>query len=189
MITIKNRNKTICYVDRIRSYQTMIGERVIVRGKFGFSQKYQKKEYKDYQEELKEGLIKLTPITTEIPLKAIITFNLKEGVDLPTYYVKMKSTNNTSRKFNTKEEALEFMNEDKHYLDFEDYEIKYGKGDEDNLTKPIYDTMSDLKIIVDDRYIVDSHKKFTYNNREESIEIELREMEVVVKDDGQYVFR
>lgn len=181
-------NKTICYVDKIRSYQTLIGERVTCKGKFGFSRKYQKKEYKEYQKELEEGLKELTPISTETPIKATITFNIKEGIDLPTYYVKMLTTGNTSRRFNDKQEALDYLDESKHKLEFEDYEIKYGKGDEDNLTKPIYDTMTKLGIIPDDRFIVDSHKKFTYNNSENSIDIELREMEIIVKESGQYVF-
>lgn len=178
-------NKTRCYVDVIRSYQTLIGERII-NGKFAM--RYQKPEYKKYQKELLIGIQKLNSIEKDIPIKVIITFNIKGGIKLPEWFVKMKSTGNTSRKYTNEKEALEYMDDEKHYIEFEDYNIKFGKGDEDNLTKPIYDTLTESGILVDDMYIVDSHKNYTYNNNENSIDIELIKMKVEVTDLGQYIF-
>lgn len=173
-------NKTICHVIKIRSYQTLVYK--------NGTRTFPKKAYKKYKQELHQGMEHLIAIDKETPIKAVITFNIKEAVDLPKFVVKMIETQRTSKLFDTEEEARDFMT-DKHQLEYRPPVIKYGAaGDMDNISKPILDYLEEIGIIDNDRYIVDMRIKKTFNNSEESIEIELREMEVVVKENGQYVF-
>ena len=175
-------NKCICNVEQIRSYQTLVY-------KNGY-RTFPKTVYKAYKHELEQGMKKLKPISDNKSIQATLVFNLKESVDHEEYAVKMIKTGNTSRKFRTEKEAKAYMKEDRHYIEFREEEIKYGSiGDNDNIMKPILDLLEDLGIISNDRFIVDTRIIKTFNNKENTIEIGLKEMEVVIREDGVYTFK
>lgn len=150
---------------------------------------YPSKDYAPYKAELHKGMKDLTPIQAEQPIKATLTLNLKKAVQTPRYRVKMLTTDNTSRIFDTKKEAMEYHNPDKHYIEYVEPVIKYGAiADVDNAVKPIIDYMEEIGIIVNDRYITDLRVKKTFNNKENSIEIELKELDTEVEN-GVYCFK
>lgn len=173
-------NKCRIYVEQIRSYQTLIY-------KNGF-RTFPKKAYKDYKEELHAGMVKLKPIEKDVPVALKITFNVKEAYEPSCYRVKMKETGNTSKLFNNKEEAEEWLDPDKHELEYVPPVVKYGSvGDFDNASKPVVDYLEEMGIISNDRYAVHVLTYKTFGNERESIDIEIKELEVV--ENGNVSFK
>ena len=79
---------------------------------------------------------------------------------------------------------------EKQLKKFREEEANYGSiGDNDSVLKPILDLLEDLGIISNDRFIVDTRIIKTFNNKENTIEIGLKEMEVVIREDGVYTFK
>lgn len=168
-------NKCIIQVDQIRSYQVLLYKR-------GYNS-FPTKAYKEYKKELKIGMKDLKPIPDNTPIKLTLTFNVKDAVDTAKWRVKMKSTDNTSRMFDSEKEALSYHDEDKHYIEHSPSQVKYGAcGDVDNIFKPVVDYLEELEIIKNDRYVVDATIKKTFNNEEESIEVLLEELKVKETD-------
>lgn len=160
-------------VKKIRSYQTLI----IKTGRFT----YPHKNYKTYKQELHDKLSKLVEIPENEPFKMNLRLNVKGAYEPEKHRVKLKSTGNTSKVFDNKEDAMEYLDEDKHFYEFVPSEIKYGSvPDVDNAMKPIIDYLEEIGIISNDRYGVSVNIEKTFGNKEESIEIELCEMEEVV---------
>lgn len=165
-------NKCIIEVERIRSYQTLIVK--TGRGT------YPSPDYKPYKQELHLGMRSLKPISPNTPIKCVLTLNASGGVNNTRYLVKMLKTDNTSRSFDTRQEAKEYHDSSKHYIKKEAMEVKYGVlPDVDNATKPIIDYLEEMQIIDNDRHIVEMVIKKTFGNAINTIEVELYELEKV----------
>ena len=175
-----NTNKCTVELSQFRSYQTLV--------KQGNNRRWRTKAYNEYQRELQIGMRNLTPIPKETPIRATLTFKLRNGVDNIKYRVKLLETDNTVRSFDTLEEAEVYKN-DRHYIEFPDYDVKYGAiADTDNLMKAINDTLEDFEIIDNDRHIVDVRVIKLFGNDKNILEIELQELDksdIVINKGGK----
>lgn len=172
-----NINKCICKVTKARSYQTLI----IKTGRFT----YPSKHYKGYKKEMEVGMRELKAIIGEVPIGCTMTFNGKGGVDREVWRVKLKDTGNTSKLFESEQEALDYIDKEKHFMEYTPTVIRYGSiADVDNVMKPVVDLIEELNIIENDRQVVDMHIKKTFGNEEETIEVELFEMETIASEDN-----
>lgn len=172
-------NKCIIEVERIRSYQTVIGK--TNRGRH-----YRKPEYKKYQEELAIGMRKLKRVPVNTPLFVSITFNVNSSSKLREYAIKSLETDRTVKIYDNKELA-EINCKDYQYIEEREPDIKYGAiPDIDNAKKIIYDTLQELNIIDDDNRIVKSIDKRTFFNDKNTIEIEIVELDVDKYIKGEY---
>ena len=172
-------NKVNIKVEKIWSYQSLIYK--------NGNRTFPKPEYQKYKQELAIGMRSLSPVHNTA-IKIILGFHVKNGVDLPKHVVKMKKTGNTSKVFDTLQEAEEYA-KDRHYIEYRKPEIKYGSvGDTDNIEKPVVDYLEELGLIENDRYVVDIRTYKTFNNEHESIDVELIEMEYYVEN-GVYKFK
>lgn len=173
-------NKVKIEVEKIRSYQTLVyknGHRT-----------FAKKEYKQYKQELGIGLNKLKSIKKDKPFRINLYFNVKDSFEPCKWRVKLKSTHNTSKVFNNEYEALKYIDEDKHFMEYVEEVIKYGSvPDVDNAMKPVIDYLEEIGKISNDRYAVETHIYKTFGNEVESIEVELIEMESYI--DGNVKFK
>lgn len=139
--------------------------------------------YKKYKKELAVGMKDLKPIKGAVPIKCIMKFHVKDGADREKWRVKMLTTGNTSKLCKTEVEAEDYHDCEKHEIEKVPLEIRYGAvGDTDNIQKPITDLLEELGYIDNDRYIVEMIVEKTFGNKEETIEIELEELEVVNGD-------
>lgn len=176
-------NKTICYVEKFGSYQQMtkIGK---------WKNVYKTPEYKAYEWELKPGVMKLKKITNpKTPIMLKLTFNVKGGIEPPTWRLIIKKTGNTAKICYSKEEALKHKKKC-HNISYKGVKLLYGTtGDIDNLTKPVQDFIEEMKIVPNDRQIRKADTSFTYNNRRNSIEIELIELETIIDSNGKITFK
>lgn len=180
LIGLISINKCIIEVEQIRSYQTLLY-------KNGY-RSFPTKAYKLYKQELHLGMRSLKPIPKETPIKCVLRLNASNGVNNTRYLVKMLTTDNTSRAFDNKAEAEEYHDSNRHYIEKEALEIKYGVlPDVDNAVKPIIDYMEEMGIIDNDRHIVEMVVVKTFGNETNTIEIELEELEIV--DDDKVTFR
>ena len=158
-------------VDKIRSYQTLI----IKTGRFT----YPSKHYKPYKAQLHIGMKNLTKVKGEVPILCHLRFNVKGGVDEEKWVVKLQSTGNTSKLLGTQEEAIAYHDPKKHYIEHRPLVIRYGSvADNDNAQKAVIDYLEEMKIIENDRQIVDTHVTKTFNNSSESIEVTLEKLEI-----------
>lgn len=182
MILIKKRNKTRCYVGKFHSHQQLI--------RVGKGRHYRTTEYAEYEWQLKHGLMKLKPVRGAKPVFIHLTFNVKGGVEVPTWNLIKEDTGYCYKKYKTKEEAEERQAQLKGYkIEHEPVKILYGtKGDWDNISKPVLDFMEALRIINNDSQVVKPQVDFTFNNKRNSIDIELEELEIVEQEDGIFKF-
>ena len=157
--------------------------------KIGKVGKYKTPEYIAYEWELKPGLMKLKRFEKNVPVLVKLTFNVHKGVTLPLWKLKYIASNTTYRNCESKEMA-ESMLKDNMYIEYTPWEIKYGsKGDWDNITKPIMDFMETLGRIPNDRFVSMAEVQFTYNNPNNSIDIEVLPLEVHIDEENIYRFR
>ena len=148
---------------------------------------YPSKHYKPYKAEMYVGMKTLKPIPQGCPIRVILKFNVKKGVEENKWVVKLKKTGNTSKVFNTESEALGYLKEEKHYMEERPLVINYGSvPDVDNAMKGVMDSLEEFEIIHNDRNVVEVSITNTFNNEEESIEITLEELEVI--DNGVISF-
>lgn len=163
-------NKTTCFVKEFGSYQQMtkIGK---------WKNVYKTPEYIDYEWQLKPGVMKLKKITNpDVPILLKLTFNVKGGVELPTWRLIMKTTGNTAKICYSEEEALKHK-KNHHNISYSGMKILYGvTGDIDNLTKPIQDFIELMGKVPNDRQIRKADTNFTYNNKNNFVDIELVEL-------------
>ena len=163
-------NKTIVEVGEIRSYQTLVYK--------NGNRTFRTSDYKAYERELWFGIRNLRRIPPRLPIRCYLTFNIAGGVLQEQWRVKMLDTNNTSRVFDSKEEAIKYHDPNKHYIERSPVEVRYGVvGDNDNIEKPILDYMEKLDIITNDRLIVQTISNKTFGNEKNTIEIELKILE------------
>lgn len=109
-------------VDKIRSYQTLVYK--------NGNNTFQKKEYKEYQQEIRMQLLKLPKIKDLRNISVSIHFKCKNKV----------------------------------------------VGDLDNITKPILDILQRNGYIVNDKQITELNLTKSFNHKENSIEIEIKEI-------------
>lgn len=109
-------------VDKIRSYQTLVYK--------NGNNTFQKKEYKEYQQEIRMQLMKLPRIKDLRDVSVSIHFKCKNKV----------------------------------------------VGDLDNITKPILDILQRNGYIINDKQITELNLKKSYGNKENIIEIEIKEI-------------
>ena len=176
-------NKTTCFVDKFGSYQQMI--------KIGkWKNVYKKQEYIDYEWQLKSGVMKLSSITNpDVPIMLKLTFNVKGGVKLPTWKLIMKNTGNTSKVCYSEAEALHHKKEH-HDILYSGLKMIFSKtGDIDNLTKPIQDFIEQMGKVPNDKQIRKAETNFTYNNKKNSIDIELVELDILMDNNGRITFK
>lgn len=170
-------------MDKFGSYQQMtkIGK---------WKNVYKTEEYIAYEWQLKPGVMKLKPITNpDVPILLKLTFNVKGGIEKPTWSLIMKSTGNTAKVCYSKEEALKHK-KNHHEIKHSGVKILYSStGDIDNLTKPIQDFIELMKKVPNDKQIRKADTNFTYNNKMNSIEIELVELDVLVSDTNRITFK
>lgn len=132
---------------------------------------------------------KLKSMPRDKPVGCNITFHVKDGVKVETWRVKMKTTNNTSKICYSKQEALDYHDPERHYIEYTPAEIMYGVvGDNDNIKKPILDFLEELGKISNDRFAVDTREQKTFNNKENIIEIELFLLEAKPDENNIYRF-
>lgn len=177
-------NKVNCPVNEIYSYQTLVKQNQ-------YGGRRRTKRYHDYRRELAVNVRKLTPIKDDLaPLYIRVTFHVEGGVDLPKWSVYNLETDRVLKHYDCKIEANERAESLKGYgVKYQDAVIKFGKtGDDDNIVKPIKDLMEDLEIIPNDRQGCITVVEFTYNNKSNSIEIELEQLKTVVDADNIYKF-
>lgn len=162
-------NKCTIKVDKIRSYQTLLYK----NGRMTFP----KPIYKVYKQQLHVGMSVLKKISNNSPICVKMALNVKGGYEPDKHRVKLKKTGNTSKVFSNKDDAIAYLDETKHDYEFIGSEIKYGSvPDFDNAMKPILDYLEEMGIISNDRNIVSMNLSKTFNNVEETIDIELFEM-------------
>ena len=146
--------------------------------------------YKTYKQELSIGMKDLRVIPKDVPIRLNLVFNIKEGVKEEKWVVKIKSTNNTSKLFDSLEEAEEYHDPTKHYIEHRPLVIRYGSvPDVDNAMKPIVDYIEELGIIDNDRNVIETNIINTFNNDRESIEITLEELKPYVNESKVVEFK
>ena len=174
-------NKTRCYVKKFCSHQV-----VVPLGRRG---RYKTPEYHAYERQMVPGLILIPKLEDEVPVRVSLIFNVKGGVTLPIYKVVNKESGITWRNCDSLE-AAEKIRKDKHAIRYVEAEIKYGVvPDWDNLSKVVLDILESRKRIPNDRFVTLGEVGFTFNNKENSIDIEIQRMEVDVDENNIYSFR
>ena len=132
----------------------------------------------------------LKPMPKDIPVMVSLKFNVKGGVDEEKWVVKLKSTNNTSKLFDNLEEAEEYYDSSKHYIEHRPLVIRYGSvPDNDNAMKPVVDYIEELGLIDNDRNAINTNIVKTFNNKKESIEITLEELKPYVNESKVVEFK
>ena len=132
----------------------------------------------------------LRVVPKDVPIRLNLVFNIKEGVKEEKWVVKIKSTNNTSKLFDSLEEAEEYHDPTKHYIEHRPLVIRYGSvPDVDNAMKPIVDYIEELGIIDNDRNVIETNIINTFNNDRESIEITLEELKPYVNESKVVEFK
>ena len=125
---------------------------------------------------------------SEAPIFIHITINVKGAVKPAEWKLVMATTGNTSKICYSENEALR-LKKDKHKIVYSPVKISFGAtGDDDNIIKPVKDLMEDLAIIPNDRQGCFTVAEFTYNNKNNSIDIEVEEMATVIDENNVYRF-
>ena len=174
-------NKTTLYVKKIRSYQTLVYK--------NGARTFRKPEYQKYENEMSDGIQRLTPIRGTVPIFIKLTFNIEAGVKAEEWRLVNAAGRTCGPIYYNEEEAVE--NKKKHHkIEHRPAVIQYApKGDWDNLSKPIMDFMEKMEIYLNDNQIVKPEIEFTFNNSRASIDIEIEELEIVEDSNGIYSFK
>ena len=172
-------NKTTLYVKKIRSYQTLVYK--------NGARTFRKPDYEEYENEMSDGIQRLTPIRGTVPIFIKLTFNIEAGVKAEEWRL-VNAAGRTCGPIHKDEASAAAKKKKHHKIEHRPAVIQFApKGDWDNLSKPIMDFMEKMEIYLNDNQIVKPEIEFTFNNSRASIDIEIEEMGIV--EDSEGIFR